>query len=34
MAGGKRAALALLARGQLRVEGELGQLEEISAWKS
>ena len=28
MAGGKRAALPLVARGQLRVEGDLGQLEE------
>ena len=28
VAGGKRAALPLVARGQLRVEGDLGQLEE------
>ncbi|CAL1167735.1 unnamed protein product [Cladocopium goreaui] len=29
VAGGKRAALPLVARGQLRVEGDLGQLEEL-----
>ena len=29
VAGGKRAALPLVARGQLRVEGDLGQLEDI-----
>ena len=29
VAGGKRAALPLVARGQLRIEGDLGQLEEL-----